>query len=140
MPRSESHREKASEKEEKGQDKSEKGEGKYHRDPLGGVFVGLVLLTIGGVYLLRAQLPDPELWWAWVILGIGIVSLLDAGVRYTRPEWRRPVFGKIMLGIILVILGGSLVYSVEISWAVILIGIGAIMLVYYLVRATTQTP
>jgi hypothetical protein len=140
MPRNERHGEKASEKDEKSQDKSEKGEGKYHRDPLGGVFVGLVLLTIGGIYLARAQLPNPELWWAWVILGIGIVFLLEAGVRYSRPEWRRPVFGRIMLGIILIILGGSLVYGVEISWAVILIGIGAIMLVYYLVKATTQTP
>ncbi|MGC1120058.1 MAG: hypothetical protein WBA22_03100 [Candidatus Methanofastidiosia archaeon] len=140
MARSEKGQEKASDKGEKGQDKSGKGEGKYHRDPLGGVFFGLVLLTVGFVYIARSRLPQPELWWAWVLLGIGIISLLEAGVRYSRPEWRRPVFGKLMLGVILIILGGSIVYSLEISWAVILIAIGAIMLMYYLGRAIMHNP
>ncbi|MBU7015726.1 MAG: hypothetical protein HXS52_03690 [Theionarchaea archaeon] len=131
---------KGSEKEEKDQEKSEKGEGKFQKDPLGGVFFGLILLTVGVVYILRSQLPHPELWWAWVLLGIGIVSLLDAGVRYSRPEWRRPVFGKVMLGVILITIGGSIVYDLEFSWALFLIAIGAVMLIYYLGKATRKTP
>jgi hypothetical protein len=148
MAYGEKSQEKASDRREKGQGKFGRGEERHHRDPQRGtffelmlltisastddeeavpeVFFGLMLLTIGGVYIVRAQLPDPGLWWAWVLVGIGIISLLDACICYSRPEWWKSVFGRLVLGVILVILGGSAIYSLEISLALILVGVGAL--------------
>ena len=133
--------EKADEKSEKADDKSEKsekGEDKWQKDPLSGVFVGLILITAGVIYLGRSYLPDPDLWWAWIMVGIGMISLLDAVVRSTKPEWKRPLFGKILLGVILIVLGAGFIYQIEISWPFLLIGIGAVMLVYYIAKIQSE--
>ena len=129
--------EKADEKSEKGEEKSEKsekGEGKWQKDPLSGVFFGLILITAGAIYIGKEYLPDPDLWWAWIIVGIGMISFLDAVVRYTKPEWKRPIFGKILLGIVLIVIGTGAIYQAEISWPLLVIAIGAAMLVYYISR------
>lgn len=131
MAYGEKSQEKDIEREEKGQDNPGGREERHHRDPPRGVFIGLVLLTVGGIYIVRAHLPNPVLWWAWVLAGIGIISLLDACVCHSRPEWRKSVFSRLVLGVILVILGGSAIYSLEISLAFILIG--ASTLTVYLV-------
>jgi uncharacterized membrane protein HdeD (DUF308 family) len=115
---------KSDEKEEEKHGKS----GKWSKDPLGGVFFGLVLITAGVLYIGKDYLPDPDLWWAWILVGIGIVSLLDAAVHAARPEWKRPIFGKVILGVVLIVFGAGFIFDVEMSWAVILIVIGVILL------------
>lgn len=125
--------EKSQEKGEKDQEKSDKG-GKWEKDPLSGVFAGMILILFGAVYLGRSYMPDPDLWWAWFMAGIGVVFILNALLHSLRPEWKRPVFGSVIAGIALIILGMAFVYGVEEWWPFMLVGIGVVMLIYFLRR------
>ena len=111
----------------------EEFEEKWHKDPLGGVFFGLALIVIAGIYLLyqKKLLPGEE-WWPWIIIGIGCILLLEALVRSTRAEYKRPTFGRALGGIILIVLGVGFVYGFEEYWPLIIIVIGVFFLIYYI--------
>ena len=115
------------EEEKHGEDKA-----KWEKDPLAGAFVGLVLIMLGAAYIGRSYLPDPDLWFAWFLVGAGVVFLLDALVHSMKPEWKRPVFGKVVLGIVLMCLGGGAIMGFEDWWAFLLVGLGVIFLIYYI--------
>lgn len=104
---------------------------KWHGDPLGGVFFGLFLIAVACVFLFRDQLPGEE-WWPWLLIGIGCVFLLEAVVRSTRPEYRRPAMGRAVAGIILVALGTGFLYGFEEYWPLLIIAIGVVILIYYI--------
>ena len=104
---------------------------KWREDPLSGVFFGLVLIIAASIYLFRTQLPGED-WWPWLLVGIGCVFLLEALIRYTRTEYRRPAFGRVVAGAILIALGAGFVYGFTELWPVIFIVIGGLILVYYI--------
>lgn len=106
-------------------------EEKWREDPLGGVFFGLILIVVAGVYLMRAQLPK-EPWWAWAIAGIGCVFLVEVIVRSFKPEYKRPSFGRAVWGVIFIAVGMSLAYGFEDYWPIIIIAIGVVLLLYYI--------
>lgn len=109
-------------------------EEKWHRDPLGGVFFGLLLIVIAGIYLFRAQLPlGEELWWAWIIIGIGCVFIIESAVRTIKPEYRRPSFGRAIWGIIFIAVGSWFVYGRASNFlSILIIAVGVIILIYYI--------
>lgn len=104
---------------------------KWREDPLGGVFFGLFLIVVAGIYLFRDRLPGEE-WLPWIVVGAGCVFLLEALVRSIKAEYRRPSFGRAVLGVILVVVGAGIVYGFEEYWPVIIIAIGALLLIYYI--------
>ncbi len=123
------------EKDEKGDEKDEKGdekhkEGKWQKDPLSGAIFGMILIVLGAAYFGGPYLPGP--WWAWFIAGLGVVSILDAVLHSLKPEWKRPVFGKVILGIIFIVIGMGFVYEITEWWPYLLMALGAVMLIYYI--------
>lgn len=139
MPKNEKGTEKDEKSKEKGE-KGEKGEGKWRRDPMSGVIFGLILIIFGAIFLGRKFLPNPDLWFGWVLASAGVILLLDVVVRSLRPEWKRPVFGKLVIAVILIILGAGTILEIEESWPLIPIAIGVVMLIYYLTKVTKHTP
>lgn len=125
--------EKSNEKQEKADEKSEgkHKEGKWEKDPLSGVFVGLVLIVFGVLYLGQEYLPEGP-WWAWLMVGIGVVFLIDAALHQAKPEWKRPVFGKVVSGVVLIAIGFGFVYGLEQWWPFIFIAIGVVLLLQHL--------
>ncbi len=122
--------EKADEKSEKG----EKGEGKWRKDPIAGAFFGLALIVVGAIYVGRAYLPsDP--WWAWALIGIGVVFFLDAAVHSIKPEWKRPIMGKVTNGIIFIAAGLVFLGETEQLLSMLLILAGAFLIIYYIRKA-----
>jgi hypothetical protein len=113
---------------------NEEMEEKWHKDPLGGVFFGLFLIVVASIYLFRDQLGQQlgEPWWAWIIVGIGCIFLLEALIRSTKAEYRRPSFGRAVAGIIFIAIGAGIAYGFEEFWPVIIIAIGVLMLLYYI--------
>ena len=136
---------------EKEEEKSEeKGEEKWRRDPLGSViwagiliWAGLVLLAenlgwLAGIRRGLAGLPsfnEANLGtWSFILIGAGILFLIEALIRLTVPAYRRPVTGTVIFGGLL-IAGG---FGGAINWTllgpIVLITIGVILLLQSLLR------
>ena len=133
------------------EEKDEKGgqgqsmEEKWARDPLG-TAVGAVILIWLGVTLLAANtgltgLVDWSNMWAWFLLGLGAILLLEALVRLVIPEFRRPVVGRIIGGIVLLLIGATGTslpflrqFNIETWWPLIPIVAGVLILLAGLFR------
>ncbi len=110
-------------------------EEKWHKDPLGGVFFGLLLIVVACIYFFRERLVEigPGVdWWPWLIVGIGCVLLLEALIRSTRAEYKRPTLGRAAAGIILIAIGLGFIYGFEDFWSLGIIAVGVIILIYYI--------
>jgi hypothetical protein len=136
---------------EKEEEKSEeKGQEKWRRDPLGSViwagiliWAGLVLLAdnlhwLEGIRRGLAGLPnfnEAHLEaWSFILIGAGILFLLEALIRVTVPAYRRPVTGTVIFGGLLIAggLGGAVNWTL--LGPIILIVIGLILLLQSLLR------
>ena len=126
--------EKHDEKDEKNEKDKEKGEGKWRNDPLGGVFAGVILIVVACSYLFRSYFPQGE-WFMWALAGIGAVLILDALAHSLKPEWKRPIFGKVIGGVVLIAIGMGMIYEFVDFWAIFLLGLGVIMLIYYVMKS-----
>ncbi len=121
-------------------EKEEKGgagggmEEKWVRDPLGTAMGALIIIWLG-VTMLLANLDLAFIgwgdWWAWFLLGIGGIFILEAIVRLVVPDYRRPVGGKIIAGVVLLIIGASgtfLPFGFDQLWPLIPIAVGLAIL------------
>ncbi len=97
------------EKQEKHDEKEEKERGeKFRNDPLSAVIWALILIWAGLVFLGQNLLPSLyHGWepWTLVVIGAGVIVLLEAVVRTLRPEYRRPIAGTVIFGVILIAVG-----------------------------------
>jgi len=122
------------EKEEKGSEKGESFEEKWVRDPLGTAMSALIIIWLGVTMLLAnldIALIGWDNWWAWFLLGIGGIFILEAIVRLVVPDYRRPVGGKIIAGVVLLIIGASgtfLPFDFDQLWPLIPIAVGLAIL------------
>jgi len=134
--------EKQEEKDEKDREKKEK-EGltfdeKVRRDPLSAIIWAAILIWVGLVFLaenlgLLASLGGLEAW-ALLLLGAGIIVVVEVLVRRNVPAYRRPVGGTLIFGLILVAVGLGSLLGLESAWPLVLIVIGVGILVRALVR------
>ena len=113
----------------------EKGE-KYRRDPMAGVFLGLLIVWAAALWGLRSQaiIVSGE-WWQWFIIGLGAIFIIDRLIRYATPAHRRPMFGRLILGAILIVLGLSFIYGMQTFWPAVLAVVGIGIIVYFVYRA-----
>ncbi len=134
------------EKPEKQEEKGEKGgqgqgiEEKWARDPLGTAMGALILIWLGvTLFLANLNIAGVE-WtaqWAWFLMGLGVIMILEAIIRLVVPEYRRPLGGRIVGGIILFLLGASgsfLTLDWSKWWPVIPIAFGVAILLGGLFR------
>lgn len=132
------------EKQDEKQEKPEKGESfeeKWARDPLGTAMGALILIWLGIVLLgantgMLATLGWGN-FWAWFLMGLGAIMVLEAIIRLVIPEFRRPIAGRIVGGIILFLLGASgsfLTFDWSQWWPVIPIAFGLAILLTGLFR------
>ena len=102
---------------------------KWRRDPISGLFFGLILVVVGVVLFLSMQgLISWDDWWKYFIIGLGCIFLIEVLVRYTRPAYRRPVFGRLITGLILICVGVAFLTGIGNWWPLILIVIGLAIL------------
>jgi hypothetical protein len=121
---------------EKGQEKhQEKGQGmdeKYHRNPLGFVSFGLLVVWLGVTLLLRnaGVFTTDDHGWAMFFWGWGAITLLEAVVRVAVPRFRRSVMAPIIWGAVLLMVGFGLWFdSWKYVWPIAVIAVGVAMLV-----------
>jgi hypothetical protein len=126
---------------------------KYRRDPLGAIIWALILIWAGLVFLaanmgmldrlMRESLNVPginfvgKLVGAWpvVLIGAGVLLLVEVVIRLMVPAYRRPVTGTLILAVILIGVGLGDLISWNFIWPLILIILG----VSFLFRATRRS-
>jgi hypothetical protein len=110
---------------------------KGRNDPLGTitwaailVWAGVVLLAgnLGLLGTLGRSLPGlPGIQfgsWPVIFVGAGVILLIEVVVRLLLPDYRRPVGGNIFLAVIFIGIGLGDIFSWNIIWPLILIGLG----------------
>ena len=108
---------------------------KDRRRPYPNLTGGLVLILLGVLFLLtemgRIGWVD---WWAYFLVGLGAIFLLEAFFRVFSAEGRRGAGGKVIAGLILVVIGGAHLVGFEEWWPLILIAVGVGVLISGLLR------
>ncbi|OGO67395.1 MAG: hypothetical protein A2Z37_17510 [Chloroflexi bacterium RBG_19FT_COMBO_62_14] len=120
-------------------------EEKRRRDPLGALIWPIILVWAGLVFLagnlgLLGRFAVGGLGfesvaggrlgaWSLVLLGAGVIILMEVAIRIAVPAYRRPVTGSIILAAIFIGLGLGDMTNWGVVWAVLLIILGLSMLV-----------
>lgn len=137
--RDEKFDEKEMEKREEKSPEEKNWDEKWRRDPLGAVvwagiliWAGLALLAenVGLLEQVRQQVPllaDLGVW-SLIFLGAGLIVVLEVVVRSLVPAYRRPVSGTLVLAFILIGLGSAGIFGWELTWPLILIAVGLLVL------------
>lgn len=111
-------------------------ERKQKHDPQSRVTGGLILILLGVLFLLATM--DYILWsewWAYFLMGLGAILILEVIIRSRSPSYRQHITGKLIGGVVLIIIGGSFVIGMSNWWPLILIGVGVMLLFSSLWRA-----
>jgi hypothetical protein len=112
---------------------SENGEAK-NKGPRGdryaGVTGGLILILLGVLFLLSThhyiRWYD---WWAYFVLGLGGIFILDFIIRAAAGADRGGQTGKLVAGAVLMVVGASHLFGLSSWWPLILVAVGLILLV-----------
>jgi hypothetical protein len=133
------------EKLEKEEEKDEKGRGeKWRNDPLGAVIWALILIWAGLVFLAKnlgwlTQFELQDDVWGLIFIGAGLIVWLEVVIRLVMPQYRRPVVGTFIFGIILLGIGAWMVFPATtqlwgVIFAVVIIAVGVAILLRGLSR------
>lgn len=100
-------------------------EKKHKRDPLSGVTGGLILILLGALFLLATldYIRWSE-WWAYFLIGLGAILIIEVIIRSTSPSYRQDITGKLIGGVVLIVIGGAFVFGMSNWWPLILIAVG----------------
>lgn len=132
--------EKEREKREEKSHEEKNWEEKWQRDPLNAIvwavifiWAGVVLLArnLGYLSTLDKVLPGTPFGflagagtWSLILLGVGVILLIEVLVRLLVPAYRRPITGTLILAIILIGIGLGNLVSWGLIWPLILIALG----------------
>jgi hypothetical protein len=145
--------EKNEKQDEKTQEKTEEKtwEEKWERDPLGRFTWAAIFIWAGLVFLLSnlgildqivetisvtgiPYLDSIISAWPFVLIGAGVIVLIEVLIRLLVPTYRRPLLGRVIIAIVLIAIGLGDLVNWGIVWAVLLIIAGGAILVRALRR------
>jgi hypothetical protein len=110
------------------------------RDPLRGLFFGLLLIMGGGLFL-AVQMGglDGDKVWKYFLVGLGAIFIIDGLVHFNHPEFPFAVYGKFIVGAVLLLTGILFVFELStIWWPVVLIAAGCAFLIRLGLRRTSS--
>jgi len=125
------NRDEKDEKEEK--NRNESWDEKWRRDPVDAAVWAFILIWVGVLWLANnagwlKSVVETDKVWSLGFIGAGVIVLLGVVLRLVVPAYRRPLIGSTIFGVVLLGIGlTQFVPDVAIG-AIILIGIGLIIL------------
>ena len=137
--------EKEMEKREEKSPEEKSWDEKWRRDPLGTfvwasifIWAGVVLLVGNLGFFDRLEQISPTLAgmnaWSVILLGAGLIIIGETVIRTLVPAYRRPVGGSLILAVFLIGIGLSSIFGWDITWPLILIAVGFLVLLRGLFR------
>jgi hypothetical protein len=91
---------------------------------------GLILILLGVLFLMsemdKISWSD---WWAYFLVGLGAILLIEALLRSFSAAGRRAIGGRLVAGPILIVIGGSHLIGLEHWWPLVLIAVGVGVLI-----------
>ncbi len=91
---------------------------------------GLILILLGVLFLLtemgRISWMD---WWAYFLVGLGGIFLLEVIIRAVSGADGRGVTGRLTAGFVLIFIGGAYLFGLEEWWPLVLIAVGAAIII-----------
>jgi hypothetical protein len=108
---------------------------KRRDDPVSGITGGLIIILLGVVFLLTTldYISWGE-WWAYFLLGLGLILIVDGLVRVSSRPYHRHVTGKFIGGAVLIIIGASHIFGMASWWPLVLIVVGVVIVVSSLLK------
>jgi hypothetical protein len=120
-------------RDEKSSQEEKNWDEKWRRDPVFAVSWACIFIWAGIVFLVDS-LGYIDTWtagldgdinaWSIIFMGAGVIVLLGVLFRLLVPEYRRPVTGNIIIGLVLIGIGLGDLFNWAVVWALILILIG----------------
>jgi hypothetical protein len=105
------------------------------KDPLGGLFPGLILIELGILFSAEIQgWVDWNDWWKYFLVGLGAIFLIDAIAHYFVRSYRSDILGRVIPGFVLLFIGLAFLYGWSQWWPIILIVVGVIILISLIFR------
>jgi hypothetical protein len=106
-----------------------------HGFPFHGLFPGMVLVLLGVLFLLsQSGLVTGNAWWQSLLIGLGVISIINGLVYYHNPAYRWGSYGKFIVGIVLVVIGSMFLLGSSQWWPIVLIIVGIAFLLRFLWR------
>jgi hypothetical protein len=103
------------------------------RFPFHGLFWGLILVLLGTLFLMnQTGAVTGDTWWQSLLIGLGIIWIINGLVRYHYPEFRWGFYGKIVFGIVLILIGALFMVGASEWWPVVLIVAGVLFLLRFI--------
>jgi len=102
------------------------------KDPFTIIFLGLAATLAGGLWFLitRGYIEEQE-WWPYAICGIGCIFIIECFLsRWASSAYRKPMFGRLILGLMLVCAGVALIFDIKEWWPLIPVIIGTVITLY----------
>lgn len=99
------------------------------RQEMPGLFFGLVLVLLGVIFFLAAQgAISWGDWWKYFLIGLGGIFVIQALVSYVYPAFRMIRLGRLVFGIILILIGLGFLGGFGTWWPLILVAVGLAVL------------
>ena len=93
------------------------------KDGLSRVFTGLIVVWLGTTLYMNNQNWLDGAWWAYFIMGIGVLLLVESLVRISQDRYY-PMYGKLVGGSVLIAVGASNIYDMHDWWPLIFVAVG----------------
>ena len=104
-----------------------------YRDPLRGLFWGLILILVGVLFFINQQQGISwEILWKYILIGLGAIFIIDGLAHFRISDHGN--LGRFIPGVILLFVGLAFLYSFGQWWPVILIAVGVVILISFLFR------
>jgi hypothetical protein len=103
------------------------------------IFAGLLLIMLGGLLFLASQgIISWDKWWQLFLIGLGVILLIDVFIRYSQDRSRGFQIGRIIGGVVLIIIGVAFMLSAVNWWALIIVAVGVAILIGGLLRRSSD--
>lgn len=103
-----------------------------YRFPFHGLIWGLGLVLAGVLFLLnQTGTLTGDTWWQSLLIGLGVISILNGIIRFNNPEFHWSFYSKIVCGVVLILVGSLLMAGFSQWWPVVLIVAGVLFLLRF---------